>query len=338
MDSIVGQIVDRVVAAQDRRAAADVPGAGRPFDPSRGVPLDTLANSATAGFDVHPPLPTLSQEGLPKAAKGCASSGPATTSLPPRPNYQRDHARARIVVTDLEQSGKTAFPGLQRDVPTPSRVDVALRKMSVSSVARAAAQEATASGCGRGSRRCGACPWCASSSRAEVCMVENPDRRTCALLGIPCESGEAVLVASASRCSLSQLFVINALAGDLEGLRVDLDWRDGGAGEFSFICRWDAERLRKLETALRSALAGRGPWLVDEPSELLRRRLHIPSGPVLGVEGRSPRSLSDVLDALWKSSEESTIEASGCCGGTVVVGSADELARLRDFVSSNLQE
>ena len=64
MDSIVGQIVDRVVAAQDRRAAADVPGAGRPFDPSRGVPLDTLANSATAGFDVHPPLPTLSQEGL----------------------------------------------------------------------------------------------------------------------------------------------------------------------------------------------------------------------------------------------------------------------------------
>lgn len=345
MDQAVEELVSRVLSAGDRRAPAELPGAGRPFDPSRGVPLEqgsvpvaprTAPTAGGASFSVHPPLPTLREapDERGKAAR------PTAAHVPPRPNYQREHARGRIRVTELKASGATPGVAVPRpDAPDAvTRDEAALRTRAVGALATSAAPQPSAPVTGSRHPSTAICAGCRRDEGAvSLELVEDVCERTRRVLGLPCRPGETVLVATARSCSLAQLFAVDAVSGQMAGLSADLAWREDAGAAFRLFCHGAADAVRSVRDELSRALATPGPWLVREPGEVLRRRLHAPSGAVLGVAGRPPLALAGVLDAFFRERPDATVDAVACCDGTVAVGPADELVVLATRFSPSVR-
>ena len=152
-------------------------------------------------------------------------------------------------------------------------------------------------------------------------------------MGESCHPGDSLLVASASRCTLAQLFALDAIMADAAGVAIDVRWSENGGSQFRLLGSGPASVLESTAEKLRSACISNGPWLRESPGEILRRHAHVQSGALLGVGGRSPANIVGVLDAWWSAHPDSGVEAIGMCDGTILFGPLTELSDLTDVIS-----
>lgn len=340
MDPFVEQVIGNVLAGSPLRhaagqsAALDQGGAkGGSQAPSFDVhpPLPTTiagtsdTRRACATFGVHPPLPTAGPDS--SAESLSRSSG----ELPPRPNYQREHARGRLRVLELRGAQpSSAHPSAPVELARPTHPDVASSQSPAEVALRTRALAAAASAGGMSARPSSACAECHRPCACRLVsleLLEEPDRRLQRLLGVEVRKADSLLVATSVACSLCQIFAVDAAIGEAPGLHVDVSWSESQASPFRLTCAGPMDDLRRVRDSLERELATGGARMSREPSAWLRSKLHVPSGAILGAD-MAPARLACVLDEHWKDHSDSTVEVSACCGGTVVVGVADELEEL----------
>lgn len=332
MDANVARIVERVIRADDRRSAAEAPGAGRPFDPSKPVsPSNTsIANSkmeTDSTFSVHPPFPTL-KESPSEIATNKFGKAPSSVSHM-GPNYQRLHAQDRIRILDLTQN---RIQAAKKIAPVPPSVslkkfdDKALRKNGVVAISAQSLPEMAVHNTSL---------YNLEPAISEPVLIENPDSRTLRMLGISCSPNESIVLASSPRCSLAQLFSIDVAFSKSSGLHESLSWSGNTDVPFSFVCWGEVKLIKTFYDQLMRVSTSRGPWFVSKPSNLLLRRLHVSGPAILGIANCSPFSLAPVLDRFWKAHIDASIEAINCCDGVIVIGSDEDLKDLQGQLSSS---